>query len=136
MIADRLVECVVLMSILEHRPNPNTTSVRVIIALDVPLYRDAMSQTMSHLRPSWEILEVLPEALDQSVVGVQPDVVICSELTEVVETGVRMWFVLLPAGSYRCVMAIDGIRHEESNMPFASILDHIEQAHDYVKLRN
>ena len=124
------------MSILEHRPSRDASSVRVIIALDVPLYRDAMVQTMSHLRPSWEILEVLPEALDRTVVCEQPDVVICSQLTEVVETRARIWFVLLPAGSYRCVMSVDGVRREESNMPFASILDAIERAHGYVKLRN
>ena len=111
-------------------PKPDTAPVRVLIALDMLLDRNAMSQAMAILRPTWQVREVAPHDLTQALRDDRPDVVICSELTDSIAAQARMWFMLHPYGSQRCVVGVDGRRMEELNMAFDAILRYIDRAHD------
>ena len=111
------------------QPNPAAAPVRVIVALDLLLDRNAMAQAMAILRPTWQVREVAPHDLERALCDDRPDVVICSELTDCVAAQARMWFMLHPYGSQRCVVGVDGRRMEELNMAFDAILRHIDRAH-------
>ena len=123
------------MPSLDQHSNTETAQVRVIVGLDLTLSRQALAGAMTSLRPGWKVREVLPEDLDQAIQCEPADVVICSELSDAIETSAPMWFLLHPYGSPRCVVTIRGIRQEAPNMPLTAILEYIDTAFGYVKLR-
>lgn len=117
------------MRSVELHPDPHTAHVRVCVALQMTLDREAIARAMSILRPNWDVREVLPEQLDACVLHEHPDVVICSELTDTVVAHAPMWFLLHPYGSPRCVVAINDVRQEEPNMQLTSIFAHIDRVY-------
>jgi hypothetical protein len=58
---------------------------RILVANELPSYRQSIAIVIGELHPNVEVLEVHPEALDREVARVGPDLVICSRVTTVVE---------------------------------------------------
>lgn len=111
------------------QPCAGAARVRILIALSMRLDREAMSRSLAIVRPTWEIHEVEPAVLDDTFSRIRPDVVICTEATEIIEEQAPMWFVLNPYGSYRCVVAAHASRTEEAQMTFPRIVEHIDCAY-------
>jgi hypothetical protein len=79
------------------------------------------------VRPHLEVLVVEPEDLDGEVVRLAPDLVLCSQLTEVVETRPLAWVVLDPT-EIRAVITIAGRPHTvAADFPFTSLLSIIAE---------
>ncbi|HKC72744.1 MAG TPA: hypothetical protein VKF37_00885 [Chloroflexota bacterium] len=57
------------------------------------------------------LLPVEPEDLDGAVVQRVPQLVLCSRLSEVVETRCLAWVLLYPYGEARVVISLAGRRH-------------------------
>ena len=64
---------------------------RVLLANEPRLYREVLAETFQGLRPQFEACAVEPQELDQEVLRVRPDLVICDRVTPAVEATVRFW---------------------------------------------
>jgi hypothetical protein len=64
---------------------------RVLLANEPRLYREVLAETFQRLRPQLEACAVEPQELNQEVLRVRPDLVICDRVTPVVEVTVRFW---------------------------------------------
>lgn len=74
------------------------SSARVLIANELCFYREVITGGLRERRPHLEVLCVEPGDLDREVSRIEPDLVICSRLTETVRDHARAWVVLYPEG--------------------------------------
>jgi len=72
---------------------------RVLVANEPRLYRDVIAATLAELRPQSSILVADPPDLDAAILRHRPDFVVCSGLTDAVQSGAVAWAVLYPAGA-------------------------------------
>jgi hypothetical protein len=102
-------------------------STRILLANEPRLYREVIAGALRVVRPHLEVLVVEPEDLDGEVVRLAPDLVLCSRLTDVVETRPRAWAVLDPT-EMRAVITIAGRPHTvAADFPFTSLLSVIAE---------
>ena len=64
---------------------------RVLLANEPRLYREVLAETFQGLRPQLEACAVEPQELNQEILRVRTDLVICDRVTPVVEATVRFW---------------------------------------------
>lgn len=102
-------------------------TVRVLLANEPRAYRETLAAALAALRPEFEITTVRPEDLDATVADQAPDFVICSELTEMVETHAPAWVLLYPDGSRTCVMAVLGERSTMAEMELETLLTGLDR---------
>jgi hypothetical protein len=69
-------------------------NIRILVANEPRCYREVIAAAVHELRPHAEVITVEPADLDRAVVYRQPHLVVCSRLTEVVETHSPVWVVL------------------------------------------
>ena len=69
---------------------------RVLVANELASYRQTIAVVIGELHPDLEVFEVDAEVLDEEVVRLGPDLVICSRLTCVVRERVANWVELYP----------------------------------------
>jgi hypothetical protein len=93
----------------------------VLLANEPRAYRETLAVALRLLRPQTTILVADPERLDDCVLQHAPRVVICSGLTSVVETQVRIWVVLYPHGGSGAILHIRGERTTVNGMDLAGI---------------
>jgi hypothetical protein len=106
---------------------------RILLANEPRLYRDVIAGALRAVRPHLEVIVVEPEDLDREVVRLAPDLVLCSQLTEVVETRPLAWVVLYPDMEMRAVIAIAGQRHTvDADFPFTSLLSVIAEVECHI----
>jgi hypothetical protein len=102
---------------------------RMLVANELRAYREAIAGAVQALRPHLEVIAVEPEDLDRDVAHLMPQLVLCSELTEVVETRCLAWVVLYPNGETRAVVNIAGHRRTVAgDLPFARLLSIVDEA--------
>ena len=83
-------------------------AVRVVIANEPRAYREAMGGALGALCPQAQVSVVGPDELDGEVLRLQPQVVLCSEITETVRGHVPTWISLYPGGQALVVVCVDG----------------------------
>ena len=69
---------------------------RVLVANELASYRQTIAVVIGELHPDLEVFEVDAKVLDEEVVRLGPDLVICSRLTCVVRERVANWVELYP----------------------------------------
>lgn len=85
-----------------------TTS--VLVANEPLAYRDTIAIALRILRPEVKFIATNPELLDALVLQYEPEMVICSHLTTIVETRVPKWVILHPNGAMCALLQIGGER--------------------------
>ena len=101
---------------------------RILVANEPRSYREVIASTLQVLRPHLEVILVEPEDLDRDVVRLAPNLVLCSRLTETVETHALAWVVLYPNRETRAVISIAGQCHTVStDLPFPGLLSVIDE---------
>jgi hypothetical protein len=101
---------------------------RILVANEPRAYREVIAGALQVLRPHHEVIVVEPENLDGAVVRLVPELVLCSRLTEVVETRPLAWAVLYPAMDTRALISIAGHSHLVSaDLPFTRLLSVIDE---------
>jgi hypothetical protein len=101
---------------------------RVVVAHELALYRETIA-TYLRERPQqrFDVCAVPPEALDAEIPRSAPDVVICSTLTDAVETAVPNWIVLYPAHQRRVDFCVAGRRDTLTSLPLAALESLLER---------
>ena len=104
-----------------------TTTV-VLLTNEPRAYRETIAVALGMLCPDVTVIVAEPEQLDDYVVEYAPQVVLCSQLTQVVETQVPTWVVLYPDGSGAALVQIKGSRITMPNVELNGIVRLIAQA--------
>ena len=80
----------------------------VLLANEPRAYRESIAEVFRQLRPNAEVITAEPEELEARISGLAPDVVICSEVTDVVRERVPFWVELYPDYGARSVLSVQG----------------------------
>lgn len=96
-------------------------AIRILVANEPRSYREVIAGTIQALHPESEVICVEPDQLDGEVIRLSPHLVLCSELTETVETHARCWVTLYPGGDNYAVIGIDRRRIRIENIEFSTL---------------
>lgn len=105
-----------------------TKMMRVLVANEPLSYREVISETLGELRPDAEVIEIPPEMLDDAVLRLNPDVVICNRASRVIEENVLVWAELYPDGDGVSHVSIFHERHSLEDMQLADLFDLLDRA--------
>jgi hypothetical protein len=84
--------------------------VRVLVALELRTYRQAIASALGYSRPRAAISISGPEDLDSEMERLEPHVVICSQSTQPVRDGALCWVKMLIVGQeLRAVVNVKGL---------------------------
>jgi hypothetical protein len=100
---------------------------RILVANDPVTYRDAIASALRVVHDDLDIIDVPASELDSFIAYLDPDLVICSHLSEVVETRTRTWILLYPNLERRVEVNVDGTWTRHEDMEMDAILDLIGQ---------
>jgi hypothetical protein len=101
---------------------------RVVVAHELALYRETIAAYLRERpRHRFDVCAVPPEALDAEIPRWAPDVVICSTLTEAVETAVPNWIVLYPAHQRRVDIHVSARRDTVTDLPLVALVSLLER---------
>lgn len=100
---------------------------RVLVAIDLRSYREALAETFREFIPRTQVFEAEPVDLDLELERLRPDVVICSEVTDLVEAGVPNWVELYPGGGVESVASIGGKRTIFESIQLADLFSIFDQ---------
>ncbi|MDP9375750.1 MAG: hypothetical protein M3Q65_25530 [Chloroflexota bacterium] len=96
--------------------------VRILVANEPSAYRDVIAAAFRALRPAAEVRPVAPEVLDGEVVCRAPHLVICSALSEIVQTRAHAWVLLYPGGTAQVVTSLAGRRATTADITLEDLL--------------
>ena len=102
--------------------------VRVLLANDLRYYREAIAEALRALRPEVEITTVVPGDLDSSILRLGPDVVVCSEATDIVRKNVSVWVELYPGHEAHSIVSIDSMCTKYAKIELSDLLAIIDRA--------
>jgi hypothetical protein len=106
--------------------------VRVLLANEPRAYREVIAETFRELRPNAEILIAEPAEIDDAVRRSNPDVVICSEVTDTVRDSVPIWVELYPGYEARSVVSVGGMQEEFAEITLDDLLSVVDRAEGLV----
>lgn len=64
---------------------------RILLANEPRSYREAFADAFRTLRPHVEAITVAPEALEEEMVRLHPDIVVCSRTTPAIKAATGSW---------------------------------------------
>lgn len=91
-------------------------------------YREVIAEAMHELRPALVIMTVEPEDMDGSVASFGPDIVICSAVTDLVESEVLAWVELYPEYGPQSVISVKGEVSKVNEIQLADLLCVVDRA--------
>jgi hypothetical protein len=100
----------------------------VVVAHEPQLWRWAMAATFRVIRPHLRVVDATPEDLDAAVAHHAPDFVVCSALTEVVQTCVPAWVWIDPADANRATIALGGQERTIAWLDFVDLVAVLDEA--------
>lgn len=100
----------------------------IIVANEPRAYREALARAFRVRRPAVTVYLAEPGVLDRAVLDRAPAIVVCSALSEVIETRPRTWIVLYPDGEDRALVSIAGVRRTVAGVEFDDLLAAIDRA--------
>ena len=103
-------------------------SKRIVVANEPRSYREAMAVACRAVRPEVEVILAEPADLDAAVVRLDPQLVLCSRLTEGLRAGSCAWVVLYPGGKARTLINVAGQCVPTGDIGFAALAALIDQA--------
>ncbi len=103
-------------------------SKRIVVANEPRSYREAMAIACRVIRPEVEVILAEPADLDAAVGRLDPQLVLCSRLTEGLRAGPRAWVLLYPEGEARAVISVAGRCTTTGDLGFAALAAVIDQA--------
>lgn len=106
---------------------------RVLVACQLRSYREAISAAFRVLRPDIEVFEAEEEDLDREVDRLDPDVVVCSQLTARVEARTLNWVELYPRCGSLSVVNIGGERSTIEEIQLSDLLSIVDSAAQTVR---
>ncbi len=101
---------------------------RVLLANEPRSYRESIAAVFRQLRPGLHIKVVEPEDLEDCVVRFDPDVVVCSRVTDTVRERVPVWVELYPEHAAQSLASEGGRRTEFDEIQLLDLLGILDRA--------
>ena len=105
----------------------NMTNMCILVANEPRAYREVMAAAFHELRPQHDVITVAPDDLGAEVVRLDPQLVLCSQLTPAVQTHTLASVMLYPDGETRAEICIGGQFSTVADLEFNSLLALIDQ---------
>jgi hypothetical protein len=102
--------------------------IRVVVGNAPRSYREVLTAAFHGLRPSVEVVAVLPEEVDDAVTRLHPDLVVLSDASPLLDEWVCDWVILYPNGRSGAVLRVGGVRTEVDDLQFDALLSLIDDA--------
>ncbi len=102
--------------------------VRVLIANEPRMYREAITGALRELRPYVEVSTIEPDRFEGEVSRLRPHLVVCSRITPVALAGILTWVELYPDGENRAEVITAGERAALAGVRFADFLTIVDEA--------
>lgn len=99
----------------------------IIVANEPRAYREVIAAALQALRPQVTITMVESAGLDEAVGRLAPQLVLCSRLTEIVETRTPGWVVLYPDGAAHVLISLTGQRTTVADIELTALLVIVDQ---------
>ena len=99
----------------------------IVVANEPRAYREAFAAVLHELRPHLEVICIEPDDLEGTVSHGRPRLVLCSRLTEVMQTCCDAWILLYPNGENRALISVAGRRTVVTNIAFSDLLSAIDE---------
>ena len=100
---------------------------RVLMANELASYRQTLAFVLSELRPDVEVIEADSGSLNQQVLRMSPDLVICSRVTSLVRERVPNWVELYPECQTISTFCIGGERSTLDDVQLSDLLSLIDR---------
>ncbi|MGH3145639.1 MAG: hypothetical protein ACRDTR_07530 [Rubrobacter sp.] len=100
---------------------------RVLMANELASYRETIAFVLRELRPNVEVIEADSGVLNQQVLRVSPDLVICSRLTSLVRDRVPNWIELYPESQPYSTVCIEGERRTVDDVHLSDLLSVVDR---------
>ena len=104
-----------------------SAGIRILVGNEPLSYREVHAETFRLHRPGAEVELVAPDELDAGVVRLAPHLVVCSTLSEVVQTRPLAWILLYPDGANLAVVSIAGVQRVIPKVTFEDLLVTIDE---------
>jgi hypothetical protein len=101
---------------------------RIMVANEPRAYREVIAEAIRQLRTDLEVITVEPIELDGAIADLAPDLVVCSQLSEAIETGSFAWILLYPDGQTTAIISIQGHQSTPASIEFTGLLAAVDQA--------
>jgi hypothetical protein len=99
---------------------------RILVANEPCIYREAITNVLRELRPHIEVSAIEPESLDREVTSHCPHLVVCSRITAAMHN-LSAWIMLYPESENHAVISTGGERTTVNNIRFSDLLSTIDQ---------
>ncbi len=103
-------------------------SVDVVVANEPLAYREALAATLRQMRPNVGTIVVAPGELDQATALHEPRLVVCSQLTDALESGSGAWALLYPEGAPWSELSLAGKRTRLTHVDLGQLVAFVDQA--------
>jgi hypothetical protein len=103
-------------------------ALRVLLANEPRSYRESIAAVFRQLRPGLQVKVVEPEALESNVTRFDPDVAVCSRVTDTVRERVPVWVELYPEHAAHSVASEGGRRTEFDEIQLLDLLGILDRA--------
>jgi hypothetical protein len=100
---------------------------RVLMANELASYRQTIALVLRELRPDVEVIEADSGNLNQQVLRMSPDLVICSRVTSLVRDRVPNWVELYPECQPISTFCIGGERSTLDDVQLSDLLSLIDR---------
>ena len=100
---------------------------RILMANELASYRQTLAFVLSELRPDVEVIEADSGSLNQQVLRMSPDLVICSRVTSLVRERVPNWVELYPECQTVSTFCIGGERSTLDDVQLSDLLSLIDR---------
>jgi hypothetical protein len=111
-------------SAIGHQPR----KVLILLANEPRAYRESIAAVFRQLRPNVEVITAEPEELEARILGLAPNMIICSEATSVVRERVPVWVELYPDYGSSSVVGIEGRRTTFEEIQLSDLLSIVDYA--------
>jgi hypothetical protein len=96
---------------------------RILLANELTSYRQTLAIVIRELRPHVEVFETTSDSLDEEVLRIGPDLVICSRVSSTVKQMVANWVELYPECKPYSTFFIGGSCREIRDVQLSDLLD-------------
>lgn len=101
-------------------------SKRVLIAMELRSYRQAIASVLQILCPDVSFFQVEPANLDEEITRLRPDLVMCSKVTSLVEGLAPNWVELYPEHGFRSVVSLRGVRSTLDGVELSDLISLVD----------
>jgi hypothetical protein len=99
----------------------------ILVAVELPMYRDAIAGALRMLRPRSVVVAVAPEELDEQIARFDPHLVVCSAPPETAPRRALTWIVLFRDGNATAHVDLGGQTRLVDNLPFEELLGIVDR---------